>query len=299
MARIRDLLLPVDDKDTEEVVVKKEDETTRKADIIPPETTRFFVEFILDVICPYCYIGFKNLKTAIETYRARHLEAIFEIVCTPFLLHPLAARSAYDKSDYLIARTRGPAYWVGPGQAAGINFTWAGRTGSTRNAHKLLRFALESTPTTTRGARNRRGASAPPLSHTSTRSPSSPSATNGNAPARGPALQLRLLEALFRAHHESDGDISDPSFLAETASAATGFTSAQIRAVLEDASEVWGRAVSALVAEVSSPRGLAVRAVPTFVVNDHYVIGGVQSAEFLVDEFERIRRGRGGYGVGG
>ncbi|KAI1644188.1 thioredoxin-like protein [Daldinia loculata] len=293
MASIRDLLLPVDDKEITGAVVKKEEEATEKTDIIPSETTRFLVEFILDVICPYCYIGFKNLKAAIETYRARHPEAIFEIVCTPFLLHPLAARSAYDKSDYLIARTRGPAYWVGPGEAAGINFTWAGRTGSTRDAHKLLRFALESTPTTARAARNRRGAPAPPSPHTSARAPTSPSAVNGNTPARGPALQLRLLEALFRAHHESDGDISDPSFLAETASAATGFATAQIRAVLEDASEAWGRAVSALVAEVSSPRGLAVRAVPTLVVNDHYVIGGVQSAGFLVDEFERIWRGGG------
>ncbi|KAI0849715.1 hypothetical protein F5Y00DRAFT_268806 [Daldinia vernicosa] len=303
MASIRDLLLPVDNKDDTKVVVKKEDEAAGKTDIIPTETTRFLVEFILDVICPYCYIGFKNLKTAIETYKARHPNTNFEIVCTPFLLHPLAARSAYDKSDYLIAGTRGPAYWVGPGEAAGINFTWAGRTGSTRDAHKLLRFALESAPTTTRGAaHNRRGTSAPPSppssSHAGTRcSPaSSPSATNGNnnnTPARGPALQLRLLEALFHAHHESDGDISDPSFLAETASAATGFATAQMRAVIEDAGEVWGRAVSALVAEVSSPRGLAVRAVPTFVVNDHYVIGGVQSVGFLVDEFERIRRGGG------
>ncbi|KAI0113175.1 thioredoxin-like protein [Daldinia grandis] len=297
MASIRDLLLPVGDEDTADGVVKKEEgeEDAKKTNIIPPETTRFMVEFILDLICPYCYIGLKNLKTAIETYRTRHPEAMFEIVCTPFLLDPLAARSAYNKSDYLIARIRGPAYWVGPGEAAGINFTWAGRTGSTRDAHKLLRFALEGTPTTTRSAHTTRRAPAPSSPRTNTRPPpASPSSVaNGNAPTRGAALQLRLLEALFHAHHESDGDISNPSFLAETASAATGFTRAQIRAVLEDASEGWGRAVSALVAEVSSPRGLAVRAVPTFVVNDHYVIGGVQSAGFLVAEFERIRRGGG------
>ncbi|KAI1480478.1 thioredoxin-like protein [Daldinia eschscholtzii] len=278
MASIRDLLLPADDRDAAGAVVKKEDEDA-KTDVTSG-TARFIVEFILDVICPYCYIGFKNLKAAIETYRVRHPEAVFKIVCLPFLLHPLADRSAYDKSDYLISRTRGPEHWVGLGEAAGINFTWTGRTGSTRDAHKLLRFALESTPTPTRGGRNNRGAPTP-----------SSRVVNGSTPIHGPAVQLRLLEALFRAHHESDGDISDPSFLASTTSAVTGFTTARIRHVLEDESGEWKRAVDALVAQVSSPRGLAVRAVPTFVVNDRYVIGGVQSAEFLVEEFERIRRG--------
>ncbi|KAK6956962.1 hypothetical protein Daesc_002244 [Daldinia eschscholtzii] len=307
MASIRDLLLPADDRNGAGAVVKKEDEDA-KTDVTSG-TARFVVEFILDVICPYCYIGFKNLKAAIETYRVRHPEAVFEIVCLPFLLHPLADRSAssvepsygkptssyptnkpvtqlttlhiaYDKSDYLISRTRGPEHWVGLGEAAGINFTWTGRTGSTRDAHKLLRFALESTPTPTRGGRNNRGAPTP-----------SSRVTNGSTPIHGPAVQLRLLEALFRAHHESDGDISDPSFLASTTSAVTGFTTARIRHVLEDESGEWKRAVDALVAQVSSPRGLAVRAVPTFVVNDRYVIGGVQSAEFLVEEFGRIRRG--------
>ncbi|KAG4220946.1 hypothetical protein PC116_g30575 [Phytophthora cactorum] len=91
MASIRDLLLPADDRDAAGAVVKKEDEDA-KTDVTSG-TARFVVEFILDVICPYCYIGFKNLKAAIETYRVRHPEAVFEIVCLPFLLHPLADRS--------------------------------------------------------------------------------------------------------------------------------------------------------------------------------------------------------------
>ncbi|KAI8960434.1 hypothetical protein F5Y11DRAFT_266466 [Daldinia sp. FL1419] len=287
MASIQDLLLPADNKDAMEIVVKREDEAAKKTDTIP-ETTRFVVEFILDVVCPYCYIGLRNLKAAIETYKARHPEAIFEIVSSPFLLHPLAARSAYNKSEYLISRTRGPEYWVGPGAAAGINFTWAGRTGSTRDAHKLLRFALNNTPT---AIRNIRGGSTPSSPYNGTRS-STPT-VNGGASTHGPASQLRLLEALFYAHHETDGDVSDPSFLVQITSSTTGIDEAQIREVLEDTNGEWGHVVDVLVAEVRSPRGLAVRAVPTFVVNDRYVIGGVQSAEFLVEEFERIRRGGG------
>ncbi|KAI1801274.1 thioredoxin-like protein [Daldinia bambusicola] len=283
MASIQDLLLPADDKDSTGTVVKGEDEVTKTNGV--RKTRKFVVEFILDVICPYCYIGFKNLKAAMETYRARHPEATFEIVCLPFLLHPLAARSAYDKSDYLISRTRGPEHWVSLGEAAGINFTWTGRTGCTRDAHKLLRFALESTPTLTRGGRS--------SSRSSREAPTPSSSSSSSSSHHGPALQLRLLEALFYAHHESDSDVSDASTLAAIASATTGLATAHIRRVLDDVGGEWGRAVEALVAQVSSPRGLAVRAVPTMVVNDRYVIGGVQSAEFLVEEFERIRRGGG------
>ncbi|KAI1472886.1 thioredoxin-like protein [Daldinia caldariorum] len=286
MASIRDLLLPVDDMMSIDTAVKEEEEVTKTNGV--SETTKFAVEFILDVICPYCYVGFKNLKAAMETYRARHPDATFEIVCLPFLLHPLAARSAYDKSDYLISRTRSPEYWASLGEAAGINFAWTGRTGSTRDAHKLLRFALERSPTPPRGGRSGWGA---PTPSSSPRPPST--AINGSTSAHGPAPQLRLLEALFRAHHESDGDISDASTLAAIAAATTGFATAHVRRVLVDAGGEWGRAVEALVAQVSSPRGLAVRAVPTMVVNDRYVIGGVQSAEFLAEEFERIRRGGG------
>lgn len=135
----------------------------------------------------------------------------------------------------------------------------------------------------------------------SSAAPPQPGTASAPPVARGPALQMRLLNALFQAHHEREADVSDRGFLAETGAAVmagSGASGEEIRAgVLE--SEAWARAVDDLVAEVGCGRSMPIRAVPTLIVNDRYVIGGSQSAEFLADELERIRAGRGaGAGAG-
>lgn len=56
----------------------------------PPETQYFIIEFIHDTICPFCYIGMKNLLTAIDNYKSNHPDAVFEVTCTPFILAPTA-----------------------------------------------------------------------------------------------------------------------------------------------------------------------------------------------------------------
>ncbi|KAI1097633.1 thioredoxin-like protein [Jackrogersella minutella] len=283
MASIRDLLSPVNDRDSNEPEENERHGAAKIDDV--PETTHFIVEFILDIICPYSYIGLKNLNAAIADYKTSHPEATFEVVCSPFLLDPLAARSAYDKQIYLNLTKHTPSYFADLGSPLGITFSWAGRTGSTRDAHKLLRFALEASPTT---ARSTAFASAPPP----------PPPASPPSPGRGPAQQLRLLEALFAAHHTSDEDISSPSALARAARAATGLPAAAVDSVLRDPQ--WDRALDALLAHVAAPRrGLRVRAVPTFIVNDRYVVGGSQSPGFLVEEFERMRLGRAGREGGG
>ncbi|KAI1380398.1 thioredoxin-like protein [Hypoxylon crocopeplum] len=300
MASIQDLLAPASQDKSVESGAEGSDGGVKETNTTP-ETTHFTIEFILDLICQYCYIGLKNLESAIEIYRARHPEASFEITCSPFLLDPLGARSVYQKG-YLASRIHDLDHWVTLGEAAGIAFSWDGLTGSTRDAHKLLRFALEGTPTTARSTVFATHSRSPP---SVTLIPASPhpkaevdtAASTTSPQSRGPALQLRLLHALFKAHHEGPGDISDRGFLASTAASATGFASSEIAAVLE--SEAWGRAVDGLFAEVSRRgRGLAVNAVPTLIINDKYVIGGAQRVGFLVDEFERIRLVGGGEGKG-
>jgi hypothetical protein len=57
------------------------------------ETQYFVVEFIHDTICPFCYIGMKNLFTAIDIYKLKYPNAIFEVTCTPFILAPTAKPS--------------------------------------------------------------------------------------------------------------------------------------------------------------------------------------------------------------
>ncbi|KAI2628756.1 hypothetical protein GGR54DRAFT_361474 [Hypoxylon sp. NC1633] len=292
---------------------------------ISAKTTHFTIEFILDIICPYSYVGLKNLESAIEIHKARHPEATFDIVCSPFLLDPLAARRAYEKFYHITS----------PPQSAGTKSNWIS-AGYTRDAHKLLRFALESTPSTapsTAFARHQRQQGPPPDQPAIAATPAAPhsdldsgaaaestgpdhpspasespttttttatktSTTNPPPPPqpRGPALQLKLLHALLQAHHERKGDISSPALLTATAASATGFPPEAIAAVLE--SGEWGRAIDGLFAAVSrGRRGLAVRAVPTFIVDDRFVVGGAQEVRFWVEALERIGAG-GSTGTG-
>jgi hypothetical protein len=53
----------------------------------------FTIEFILDTICPHCYIGLRNLNTAIHLYKQQYPNATFEVACSPFMLKPDAGCS--------------------------------------------------------------------------------------------------------------------------------------------------------------------------------------------------------------
>ncbi|KAI1768605.1 hypothetical protein GGR53DRAFT_462281 [Hypoxylon sp. FL1150] len=294
MASIRDLLSSSQQDSPAEPAPEGTRSPTGKSGTVS-ETTHFVIEFILDIVCPYCYVTLKNLDAAITLYKARHPEAVVEVVCTPFFLDPLAVRSAYNKSTYIQGRDLHPRdhkneHLFDLAKAAGIDFAWEGITGNTRDAHKLLRFALEPAPTTVRSTAFVAGGA---TSHPE---------TNTSATARGPALQLRLLATLFAAHHTGDADVSDPLFLCVLGAAVLGdlFPSSVesprpadvLRTrVLEN--PAWGAAVDALVADARRGRSVPIGAVPTLVVNDRYVIGGAQDAEFLVGELEKIRVGGG------
>lgn len=50
--------------------------------------TKFRIEIFSDTLCPWCYIGKKNLDVAIAKYQQQHPDAEFDLVWRPFLLHP-------------------------------------------------------------------------------------------------------------------------------------------------------------------------------------------------------------------
>lgn len=68
----------------------------------PPETNYFVIEFIHDTICPFCYIGMKNLLMAIDQYKSNHSDAVFEVTCTPYILAPTAKISRKSQCRSLV-----------------------------------------------------------------------------------------------------------------------------------------------------------------------------------------------------
>lgn len=88
--RVQDLLIP-DDKSSQDSTAQEQHRV--KPDSALPETNYFVIEFIHDTVCPFCYIGMKNLFIAIEAYKLKHPDAVFEVTCTPFILAPNAKNS--------------------------------------------------------------------------------------------------------------------------------------------------------------------------------------------------------------
>ncbi|KAI1272865.1 hypothetical protein F5Y07DRAFT_281779 [Xylaria sp. FL0933] len=294
--RVQDLLIPEHDPAQDS---KVKEQRSSNPDLAQLDTKHFVIEFIHDTICPFCYIGMKNLLIAIEIYKSKHPDAVFEVTCTPFILAPTAKISHYNKDHYYSAERGLPKsrfeVWDRLGKDVGITFSWKGRTGNSRNSHKVLRFALQKTPTrqkSTELAIYKPAADAPLYPPYSLRAPDLPVSLSQ---PRGPDLQMRLLDAITTRYHEHDDDLSDPKFLLEITRAVTGFPGDEIQAVL-DSSE-WDHTIDMLSSEVQSR--ISVRsqlagpivAVPTMVLNNRWVYGGFQKADDIVDQFELLRQG--------
>lgn len=88
MASIKDLLIPEDQLATEAL-----SSFNKQITPVTEASAHFTIEFVLDTICPHCYVGLRNLNQAIDTYKARHPGSTFEVICTPFILNPVAQRS--------------------------------------------------------------------------------------------------------------------------------------------------------------------------------------------------------------
>ncbi|KAK8121057.1 hypothetical protein PG999_005177 [Apiospora kogelbergensis] len=299
MASIKDLLSPID----EQATASKEGTGQEKHLTERPgtqhssaaETTHFTIEFILDTICPHCYIGLRSLNTAIEIYRKQHPEATFEVTCSPMVLNPHATRSVHNKQEYYVFQRKYPPSrlmeWSRLGDRVGIDFSWRGLTGNTRDSHKLLRLALEGNSTTTASrsttftSRGTSAAATPGATRISNTAATGGGRGRGGAPDYpGPQVQMRLLEIMYHEYFEKDRDLSSHAWLVDVGS--------RVRACLE--SDERDRNLTALLDDV---RDRGFHAIPQFILQERYLAGGWQEPGVFLEVFERIRVGGGEGGV--
>ncbi|KAK1988127.1 DSBA-like thioredoxin domain-containing protein [Colletotrichum cereale] len=211
------------------------------------------IEAVTDLLCPWCYIGKRNLDRAISQYRAVVPSAEFEVIWKPFYLNPGLRNTGYEKITIYKTRLAGTA--ADPAEAlarvtsacarAGIALSLAGATGNSRQSHKLLALALAR---------------------------------------RGPTAQDRLLEALFRGHFEEGADLSDRRYLlAAATSAAVGLDPDEAEAALDG--DRFGEAVDVAVMEA---RRAGITGVPTFTVQGRWRVGGSQEPDVFLRVFERV-----------
>ena len=130
------------------------------ARLAKPNMTNYNINITSDIVCPWCYIGHARLSKAIENHKATYPDDKFKLDYKPFYLNP--APQVYASSgppppafpiesknrrEYY-AEKFGPsrakqieAMVVGAAAQAGLNFSFGGLTGPSRNGHRLVHYA--------------------------------------------------------------------------------------------------------------------------------------------------------------
>ena len=98
----------------------------------------------------------------------------------------------------------------------------------------------------------------------------------------GADVQRALAGLLFDAHFSRGGDVSDPTLLA-TLAASVGMDASRVRAYLAS-----DEGLAETRAEIEHARAIGVRAVPTFVFDDQYVVEGGQPSAVFADVLRQV-----------
>jgi predicted DsbA family dithiol-disulfide isomerase len=174
------------------------------------------------------------------------------VIChiQPNTFPPAVEKRAYFKGKYGAGVESFFSRLQARGDPLGIKFKWDGLSGSSRDSHKLVLRARDLDKT-------------------------SPSPS---------FKQQALLDILFRASFEECQDISDRSFLARAAVEA-GVVDSEEEAMTVMESEEMGRRVEL---ENLRAREREIEAVPSYLVQGRYCVGGMQEAEVFLEVFGRV-----------
>eukprot|EP01092_Planopodium_desertum_P001946 TRINITY_DN1308_c0_g1_i2.p1 TRINITY_DN1308_c0_g1~~TRINITY_DN1308_c0_g1_i2.p1 ORF type:complete len:215 (-),score=14.64 TRINITY_DN1308_c0_g1_i2:85-729(-) len=101
------------------------------------------IDIVSDTICPWCYVGKKNLETALKKFPA----VDFQVTWHPFFLNPFLPEEGVTIEQYLGGRY-GPGALTGMmsrldvvGKNVGIEFTHKSKIVPTVRSHRLVKFA--------------------------------------------------------------------------------------------------------------------------------------------------------------
>ena len=228
--------------------------------------TIYTVSITSDTVCPWCYVGYRQLQAAISKHLKNHPGDRFSLRWHPFQLNPLVQTEsvAHNSKGTRNVLAEQPADAVlerlsAAGKSAGIKFcfSYRGRSTNTLDSHRLIEFArLKAVEDESKGA------CVPGLR----------------------SIQTRLVEELFADYFERDRDIADHEILVAAAGRA-GLYEKEVRTLL--ASHALAEQV-ALKAEQARQNG--VNGVPSFVINDIFEVQGAQEPAAFVALFERLKR---------
>jgi predicted DsbA family dithiol-disulfide isomerase len=210
---------------------------------------RMRIDFISDVVCPWCAIGLYSLETAAARIPGLALDLHFH----PFELNPDMGPEGQDIEEHLAEKYgASPAQLAGTRQAirergAALGFTFSmearSRIYNTRDAHRLLHWADE---------------------------------------AFGGAVQRALKLSLLKAYFTDGRNISDRAVLLEVATAA-GLPEAEARELL--AGDRYAAEVAGAEGQVHAQ---GIHSVPAIIVNQRHLIQGGQPVEVFEQMLRQV-----------
>jgi len=217
--------------------------------------TKFDIEIVSDTVCPWCYVGKQKLEKAIKSYKELHPESNDEFSTTwmPFYLNPALPKIGVDKTAYYRSRFGDERTSVifqklsEVGKECGISFKFGGKTGNTRDSHRLIQLGK----------------------------------------SKSPAVQTRVVEELFAAYFEQEGDITSHEVL-KNAAVRAGLEEAEVTEWLE--SDKGGEAVDE---EVQKAQMGQISGVPNYTIQGRYEVGGAQDPGVFLRLFEKIKAAEG------
>ncbi len=203
------------------------------------------IDIVSDVVCPWCVIGFKNLKKAMEELQT---ESNFDISWKPYELHPEIPEEGYDKKLYMQQKFRSSSgkspydeiIKIGESIGFKFNFSKTEIIPNTFMAHRLLWKAEQYN------------------------------------------LQTELSEALFKAYFTDGLNIGSKEMLSELCES-IGMNKEEIINFLE--SQEGGQEIADLEMDFIEK---SIGAVPTYFINNKYIIQGGQEPETFVSFLRKI-----------
>lgn len=216
--------------------------------------TNFKINVTSDTVCPWCYVGRKQLQQAQRLWQTQHPNDTFTVHYLPFLLNPDSPRgpgTSVDKQQYYVnrfgaARTQQIHTMLGQaGEGVGIGFKFGGKTGSSRDSHRLVHL----------------------------------SKTYGDD-----VLEGKVLDGLFAAYFENEADINDLATLKDVATQA-GIPEGDFQKAMVDSDQGGPEVEQA----ASIARASGIRGVPSFSIQDKFRLGGSRDPTSFLQAFEKIK----------
>ncbi|PIN06362.1 hypothetical protein CDL12_21084 [Handroanthus impetiginosus] len=101
------------------------------------------IDVSADTVCPWCFVGKKNLDKAIASSADKYN---FEIKWHPYLLNPSAPKEGIAKKEFYVNKFGPRAVQIESRmteifKGLGMDYDMSGLTGNTLDSHRLIYFA--------------------------------------------------------------------------------------------------------------------------------------------------------------